>query len=182
METLCFDFYICLCCYYCGSKTNVLFSLVIKFTNREKTTSWFVNDQSAAGRSTLVGLVTSLTLIFGNVFVSYYAKCYTIRNIEATSKDRYRAIFIYNANCTMLLLIPLIFLNINFMRIYVGMSVITLFGITTVMNQSRKQISQKFTYTLLDGMAFAWLLYYFLLYNIDKRVLDMISNNKLFLF
>lgn len=163
-------------------KTDILYTTVTRFTNRDKTTQWFINDSSAAGRPTLIGLTTSLIIVFGNIVVSHFANKFTTINMAATEADKDRTVFIYNANCAMMLLLPLLVININFMRAYIGMSVITLFGITATLNQARKCTAKKHTYTLFTIVAGVWLLYYFVLYNFDLRVWEMITNNSWFLF
>lgn len=158
--------------------TDILYTLVICFTDRDKTTQWFVNDSSAAGRPSLIGLATSLAIVFGNIAVSYFANKFTANYHNASKEDKTRSVFIYNANCSMMLLLPLLFININFMRAYIGMSVITLFGVTTALNQAKSL----FNFSVFSVVTFVWLSYYLFLHNFDIRVWEMISNNKLFIF
>lgn len=162
--------------------TDILYSTVTRFTNRDKTTSWFVNDKSAAGRPTIIGLITSLIIVFGNIIVSYYAKKFSKKTPLVNKEEQSKTILIYNANCSMMLLLPLLFININFMRPYIGMSVITLFGITDTLEAAICSVPPKKNMTIFTLVTILWLLYYSVLYNFDIRVWEMVTNNRFFIF
>ncbi|MBN1777966.1 MAG: EpsG family protein [Clostridiales bacterium] len=132
-------------------RTNMLYIIVNQFTSRYKTLQWFNNNADVIGRPSLIGAVSALAILFGNVYVTYMVKRYFEKH--STEKDRFSLVnrkfsyLVYNCNCAMLLLIPLILLNLNFFRPIYGLLILNACSVANMIDaQRRKRVRNRLTY------------------------------------
>lgn len=177
-------------------RTDVFYLIMAKYSSRQRTLSWFINSNDSPGSPTVIGALVQFVLLFGNIIMTYLARV-SLAHISRSKGDcclnNEFGTFVYNCNCAMLYLVPLIILNLNFMRPVFGLLLLNECSFSNAIEASHKKMAKQrhrvgLNRIPLIAMVFIFWTLYIAVHqeqpyiNTDSSVLYTITKNLLFPF
>ena len=135
--------------------TNLLYFIISRFTSRDKTLQWF---DTGLSRPSIYGFILASMVVIVNLF---FARKSLFSSMLNDLEDKY-VILSYDISECLLFLNPLLSINVNFLRIYVGILPLILFSIASVLypNLNTNRITRIYRVSYLSVSIFLWGLLY----------------------